>query len=172
MVKPIKIELVDELTGLLQRARGVIFATHEGIVANDAVMLRRYLREKGLAYYVRKNTLARIAMRNAGYEAGLSMLNRSTAIVISEQEPEAPFRAVFDKFKEYENLQVKGGIYEGRIVDGKTAGMIAKLGTKEQMLSTLLGTLNAPVSNFVGALAAVLRKLVGTLDAIRAQKSG
>jgi large subunit ribosomal protein L10 len=170
MVATNKIKLVEELTEKLRTSRGVLFATHEGIGGNQAVMLRRFMRQKGLGFIVRKNTLSRIAMTNAGFAEGLPILNKSTAIIISEQTPEAPFQAFFESHKEYEAMEVKGGIYEGKIIDARQAEQIAKLGTREQVLAGLLGTLNAPVANLVGVLEGIIRKFVGTLDAIKAQK--
>jgi large subunit ribosomal protein L10 len=170
MVATNKIKLVDELTEKLRTSRGVLFATHEGLSGNQAVMLRRFMRQKGLAFYVRKNTLSRIAMTNAGFAEGLPILSKSTAIIISDATPEAPFQAFFESIKDHEAMKVKGGIYDGRIIDAGQAQQIARLGTREQMLSTLLGTLNAPAANLVGVLQGIIRKFVGTLDAIKAQK--
>lgn len=172
MVSPIKKELVSDLTELLKKAHGIVFSTHQGLQGNQSVMLRRYMREQGLTFIVRKNTLSSIALKEAGY-TGLpeDLLTQSTAIIVTEGEAGSAFRAFFEKKKDYEKLEVKGGIYEGKFVTPKEAETIAKLGTKEQVLSSVLGTLNAPITSFVGALAGILRKFVGTVDAVRANKT-
>ena len=75
-------------------------------------------------------------------------------------------QAVFEFAKTHENLKIKGGIFEGKVISAKDLKAIASLPSREVLLAKLLGTLQAPMVNLVSVLQAPMRDLVGVLDQV------
>jgi large subunit ribosomal protein L10 len=69
-----------------------------------------------------------------------------------------------------ENLKIVGGILGTKELSTAEVNALAKLPSKEELLSKLVGTLNAPVSGFVNVLAGNMRGFVTALQAIADKK--
>jgi large subunit ribosomal protein L10 len=65
---------------------------------------------------------------------------------------------------------IKAGLVEGTYMSPAAVEALAKLPSKEVLISKVMGSLNAPITNFVGVLSATLRSLVYAVDAVRKQK--
>ena len=94
------------------------------------------------------------------------MLEGPTAIVLEKGDSIAIAKAIFEFAKTHENLKVNGGVFDGKVINGKDLKAIAALPSKEVLLAKLLGTLQAPMVNLVSVLQAPMRDLVGVLDQI------
>ncbi|MBT9172896.1 MAG: 50S ribosomal protein L10 [Syntrophomonadaceae bacterium] len=167
-----KQQVVSEVREDLQRAKVAIVTDYRGLNVAQISTLRRALRAEKVKYAVVKNTLARRAARDLGLEALDAYLDGPTAIAFSFDDPVAPAKVLAKYTKEFDKLQVKGGILQGRPIDQAGVKALADLPPREVLLGQVAGTFAAPMTGFAGALQAVLRKFVGTLQAVRDQKAG
>ena len=73
--------------------------------------------------------------------------------------------------KEFKKLEVKTGLLDGKPLSAKQVDTLAKLPSREVLLSQVLAGLQAPMSQFAGVASAMLRQLVTVVDKVREQKA-
>jgi large subunit ribosomal protein L10 len=160
-----KQQIVAELAEKLKRAVTGVLVDYKGInVANDT-KLRAELRREGVDYSVRKNTLIRLAAREAGLVGLDELLKGTTAIAMSETDLVAPAKIIARFTMGKEKLNIKGGFIEGKVVNQADINELAKLPSKEVLIARVLCGFNAPISGFANVLRANLTGLVRVLNA-------
>ncbi|ADU52382.1 LSU ribosomal protein L10P [Thermaerobacter marianensis DSM 12885] len=162
--------LVEDLVGKLQRAQGVILTDFRGLNVAATSELRRRLRAQGVEYRVIKNTLIRRAAQQAGIEGLDALLEGPTALAFGYDDPVAPAKELSRFAKEFAQLQIKGGLLQGRVIGVKEVQALADLPSREELLAKVMGGMQAPLSGLVGVLAATLRSFVYAVDALRRQR--
>jgi len=168
-----KMETIEDLKKRIGNSRSVIFADYKGLSVSRVSQLRRRLREAGAEMKVSKNTLTRIAVRELGLEDAVPYLKESTACFYGINDPVAPAKILDTFVKEYRlNLEIRGGIVEGKVVGPKAVAALIDLPSKEVLLGQVLGTLNAPIVGLLNVMQGNVRNLVYALEAIRKQKAG
>jgi len=172
MVKPEKIQRVENIKKILEGAKGVYFADFTGLSVAEITDLRRRLREKGVVFKVVRNTMARIAMRDLGYSDELleKILHGPNALVVGYDDAIEPVKVLFEFKKEFEKPQVRAGFVEGEFYDAEGVERLSKLPGKDELRAKVVGALNAPIYSLVFSLKSMLNSLVWTLNAIKDKK--
>ena len=172
LTKQQKIELVKNLTEKIKAAKSAIFVDYKGLKVKDSTDLKKTLRTGGVEYVVVRKTLLDIALKNAGIE-GISTKTMEGQVALSlSNVDEISGAKIIDTFaKTNENIKMLGGVLGKQIMDAAEVKALAKIPSKEELLTKLVSTLNAPVSGFVNVLAGNLRGLVQVLNAIKEQKA-
>ncbi len=172
MAKKEKKAIVDDLTGMLSASQSVVLADFSGLKVDDMNQLRRNLRARAVNFRVVKNTLARIAVRQAELEGLLTYLQGPTALVTSSADSIEPARALAEFAREKEKPKIKGILFEGEIGGPSLAERVQGLPPRDILLSRLLSTIGSPIAGLTGTLQGIIRNLVGTLVAIQSLKEG
>ena len=167
--------VVAQLKEQLESAKGVVLTSYKGLTVAQDTELRRELREAGVSYHVVKNTMLRIAAKEAGIEGIEEHLEGTTAFALSTEDAVAPAKVICgfikkNKLEDAEVLTVKVGMVEGKVIGVDEVKALAALPSREELIAKLLGSMNAPISNTVNVLQGVIRNAVYVLDAIRSQK--
>ena len=167
--------VVAQLKEQLESAKGVVLTIYKGLTVAQDTELRRELREAGVSYHVVKNTMLRIAAKEAGIEGIEEHLEGTTAFAFSTEDAVAPAKVICgfikkNKLEDAEVLTVKVGMVEGKVIGVDEVKALATLPSREELIAKLLGSMNAPISNTVNVLQGVIRNAVYVLDAIRSQK--
>ncbi len=167
--------VVAQLKEQLESAKGVVLTSYKGLTVAQDTELRRELREAGVSYHVGKNTMLRIAAKEAGIEGIEEHLEGTTAFAFSTEDAVAPAKVICgfikkNKLEDAEVLTVKVGMVEGKVIGVDEVKALATLPSREELIAKLLGSMNAPISNTVNVLQGVIRNAVYVLDAIRSQK--
>ena len=170
-----KQEVVAKLTEQLKSAKGVVLTGYKGLTVAQDTELRSELRAAGVSYHVVKNTMFRLAAKEAGIEGLDEHLEGTTAFAFSAEDAVAPAKVIIgfikkNKLEDTEVLTVKVGMVEGKVIGLDEVKALASLPSREELIAKLLGSMNAPIANSVGVLSGVIRNAVYVLDAIRAQK--
>ena len=105
-----------------------------------------------LEYKVYKNTLARMAAKNAGMEELVEELVGPNAILFSYEDPVAAAKVANEFAKTHKDLKLKVGFIEGGFYSEEQVKELASIPPREELIAKLLGSLKAPVSNFVRLL--------------------
>ena len=163
MPKPEKVEKVRELEGRFRASTGAMFADFRGLTVKDATELRRALAGAGATFSVVKNTLTRIAAREAGLDATLPLLEGPTAIAFFQGEAVVGAKSVLDLTKRYPAFVVKGALIEGAVLGEDEAKALASLETREVSLGKVAGMLQAPVARLSYLLQAPLQRIAFAL---------
>ena len=170
MLKSEKETVVQEITDILKNAKGIFITDFKGLNVEKMSELRNKCREGAVEYRVVKNTLARIAIKQAGFEEMEAYFQGPSAIAYSYDDPVAPVRIVTEFAKKAEKPQVKVTLFEGAFYGPDRVQEIAALPSKEVLLAKVVSGFNSPIQGFAGCLSGLLQKLVGTLDAVRSSR--
>ena len=172
MPNQVKLDIVEKSTDRLKEASGIYFASYTGMNVNQATEFRKLCRETNVDYSITKNTLIKIAAKNAGYKDQFNdMIKGQIAIATSIEDPVAPAR-IIKKFNKKNNdiLKVIGVFVEGNLYDSDKYKVLAELPTREELITQFASILNQPMTKLAGVLSATMTKLAGTLTSLKEQK--
>mgnify|MGYP005869127657 CR=1 FL=1 len=165
ITKARKRELVDAYQAWLEKSRAVILAEYLGLTMKDLDALRSKVREAGGEFHVIKNTLGRLAFKEAGYEAPEKYFTGSTAAGFAFEDAPAVAKVIMDFARTAGALKVKGGYMDTRPVSAEQVKALAELPPLPVMRAQLLGTLLAPASQLARLLAEPGRQVAAVLKA-------
>lgn len=166
-----KIDQVAILTETFRNAPSVAVTDYSGLTVEKATILRKELRQKHIKYLVAKNTLLRIAAKEAGINGLDDFLTGPSAVAFGTEEAGVMTKILYDFGKQHQKPTIKAIYLDGKLYSGAEADRIAKLPGKEILMSMLVGSITAPIQSFIGTLDAVIRDLVGTIDAVKEKMS-
>ena len=161
---------VAELQELFSSSEAIILTDYRGITVSEDVKLRADMRNAGIDYRVAKNTLLKIACNNFGSNDLDEYFNGPTAIAFAD-DPVAAAKILSEFSKEAKKTEIKAALLTGKFVDAKEVEALAKLPSREVLLTQIVSALAAPLSSFAGVSAGLLRQLVTVVDSVREQKS-
>ena len=166
MARPEKSAAIAELEELFRSSNAVLLTEYRGLSVEQLKTLRRSL--TGIATYsVVKNTLARIAAKNAGVEGLSEDLVGPTAIAFVSGEAVDAAKALRDFAKDNEALVIKNGVMDGAALTVEDVKKLADLESREVLLAKAAGVLKAPIAKAAQVLNAPALKTVRTIDALR-----
>ena len=142
----LKAPIVDEISGHLNGAQGVVLVDYRGLTVEQDTQLRKQLREAGVVYKVYKNTLVKRAIAGTEFEPMTDMLEGPTAIAICATDATAPARILSNFAKTAEALELKCGVVEGTYYDAAGIQTIASIPSREELLSKFLGSIQSPIT--------------------------
>ncbi len=150
---------VNELSEHIKDAKLVLLVDYRGITVSDDTKLRKDLRESNGELKVIKNNIIKRALE-ANSESGLdSLLEGPTAMVSAKEDYLGPLKTVYKFTNEHDNYKIKGGIVDGKVMTVEEIVTLAKLPSREELLSKLAGSLLQTIS-----------KLAVAIDQVRVQK--
>ena len=148
---------VAALTEKLNGATTGVIVSYSGITVADDTSLRRQLREAGVEYAVVKNTLLKRAAEAANLNGLDDALHGTTALAICDDYTAAA--KVLSKYAEgSKTFKIKAGFMDGEVIGADKVEELAKLPSKEGLLSMLLSVLNGPIRGFAVAINAIVEK--------------
>ena len=155
MARPDKTAAVAELTEDFKSADAIALTEYRGLTVGAMKTLRRSLGME-TKYAVVKNTLTKIAAKNAGVEIDESLLKGPSAVAFIKGDSIAAAKAFKEFQKENPLLVIKGGIFDGKAVTTAEIMKLADLESREVLLAKL-----------AGAMKGTLSKAARTFDALR-----
>ena len=154
-----KKEEVTKLANKIKEAKLVLLTDYRGINVEDVTGLRADLRKSNAEYSVIKNNITRRALAEAGLEGLEDKLVGPTAVIMSNEDYLEPSKTIYEFTKNNEYYKIKGGVVDGKVMTAEEIITLAKLPSKETLLSML-----------AGALLANIQKLAVAVDQVRIQK--
>jgi len=155
MARPDKAAAVAEMTEDFKSATATYLTEYRGLTVTSMKALRRSL-GSDTKYSVVKNTLTKIAAKNAGVEIADDLLAGPSAVAFIKGDAIDAARNLKNFQKENPLLIIKGGIYEGKFVTTAEIMKLADLESREVLLAKL-----------AGAMKGSLAKAARTFDALR-----
>ena len=153
-----KQELVASLSTKLRESSCTIVTDYRGLNVAQVTELWKQLREAGVEFQVLKNTLVRRATAETQLTELDEVLAGPTAIAFSKDDVVTAAKILSDFAKKNDQLKVKAGVVEGRVVGVDQIKALADLPSREGLLSMLLSVLQAPMRNIALAVKAVADK--------------
>ena len=152
-----KQQRVEDLTSELKGATTYVFVATRGLTVAQDTELRNELRKNGVKFQVVKNTTLRLVFKELGIEGLDEMFKGPTAVAYSE-DVIAPAKVLSKFAEEYEPLEIKGGIVEGRFADKAEIDALAKVPDKETLYSQVVYGLLFPFTKLAMLVKAVAEK--------------
>jgi large subunit ribosomal protein L10 len=149
-----KQEVVTEVSAQVAQAQTIVLAEYRGIPVAEITTLRANARKAGVYFHVLKNTLARRAVQGTPFEALADKMVGPLVYSISA-DAIAAAKVVNEFAKTNDKLVIKGGAYNGRVLDAAAVSALASVPSKEVLLSQLCGLLQSPVAGLARVLGAV-----------------
>ena len=147
-----KKEEVTKLANKIKEAKLVLLTDYRGINVEDVTSLRADLRKSNTEYCVIKNNITKRALAEAGIEGLEDKLVGPTAIIMSNEDYLEPSKTIYEFTKNNEYYKIKGGVIEGKVMTAEEIVTLAKLPSKETLLSMLAGALLANIQKFAVAV--------------------
>lgn len=171
MHKQEKAELVGSLSERFRSLKAAIVTEYRGLTVEQMTGLRKKVRQADGALRVVKNRLAKRAFQGASVTGLDDFLVGPTALATAVKDPVPLAKALVDFAKANDLFKIKGGVVEGKVLNTAQLTALAKLPSREELLSQLLSVMNGPARQLATVLAAVPRGLVTAIKAIGDKKN-
>lgn len=168
MANPEKAAAVAELAENFRNSNGAVLTDYRGLTVKQLQELRRSLGGSA-SYAVAKNTLTKIAAREAGIEFSDSLLTGPTAIAFITGDPVEAAKGLRDFAKANPPLIIKGGFLDGKQLDADEIKKLADLESREVLLTKLAGGMKASLQNAVSLFNAPLSQAARVFGALQAK---
>ena len=166
MARADKTTAVAELTEEFRSSNAAVLTEYRGLTVAQLKELRVSLAGNA-TYAVVKNTLTKIAAKDAGVESFDSLLQGPSAIAFVKGDAVAVAKSLRDFAKANPALVIKGGVLDGAVLTPADLTKLADLESREVLLAKLAGAMKASLSNAVSLFAAPLSQAARTIDALR-----
>ena len=161
-----KKEEVSKLAAEMKEAKIILLTDYRGINVTDVTNLRTDLRNVNAKYAVIKNNITRRALAECGIEGLEDKLVGPTAVIMSNEDYLEPAKAIYKFSKDNDYYKIKGGVIEGKVMTAEEIITLAKLPSRETLLSMLAGALLGNISKVAVALDQVrIKKEAGAESA-------
>ncbi len=154
----LKKEEVSKLAEKMKESKLILLTDYRGINVDEVTSLRNELRNANAEYKVIKNNITRRALAECGLEGLDEQLEGPTAVIMSSGDYLEPAKAIYNFTKDHDFYKIKGGVIEGKVMTAEEIITLAKLPSREQLLSMLAGALLGNISKLAVALDQVKMK--------------
>jgi large subunit ribosomal protein L10 len=169
MAQPEKAAAVADIAQSFRGASAALLTEYRGLTVSQITELRRSLGE-GARYAVVKNTLTKIAARDAGVDGIDELLVGPTAVAFVAGDPVEAAKGLRDFGRANPALVIKGGVVEGRAMSGDDVRKLADLDSREVLLAKLAGAMKGSLSQAASLFNAPLSQAARVIEALRQQR--
>ncbi len=171
LTKERKEQMVAAYRDLFQKSQAIVLTDYRGLPMAGLSALRNKVREASGEFHITKNTLAEIALKQAGLPAPPGLFAGPTAVGFAFSDPAGLAKALVDYAKDSQFVTIKGGLLGGRLLSAQDVEALAALPPLPIIRAGLLGVLSAPAGRLAGVVASGVRQIVNVVKAY-ADKEG
>ena len=154
-----KTETIKELEKFFIDAKVAVVADVSGFTVAELTKLRRMLDGQHSKVRIAKNTLIKIATKSGDFAALESLAKGPSAVVVGYQDPVQAAKITTQYFSELKKGVIRGGVLEGKVISEHDVKGLAKLPSKEVLLSFIMASLDSGAGGIAGALSGLLRDI-------------
>jgi len=170
MSKAVKEMMTQELTSFFEGLESCLVVSCHGMSVEDSDATRQELSDRGLRLKVVKNSLAARALERVDKAEVASLLDGPSAFLLGDDGPVGAAKAVADIGKKQPLFVLRGAYVEGTVLSAEEAKNLAKIPSREVLLSQILAGIQAPLSGLAGAMSGVARQLTMLVKAVADSK--
>lgn len=161
------IQAVAELEEDFKTSPLVIAANYRGLSVSQMHGMRRAVRESNSVFKITKNTLARIAADNAGRPELKEIIDGPIGFLTTEGDPAAAAKVLVNYIDDNSiEMTIVGGALEREMLTADRVKVLARLPSREVLLSKMLGSMNSPITGLVTVMSGPVRALATVLQRI------
>jgi len=165
MSKALRRKSVDELAEKFKGQANLVLVDANGLTANQAVELRREVREGQARVRLLKNSVALHTFKKlglAGFEKHLTGMN----VLVYGPDPLSIAKKLVAYKEKHQKGAVKAAVIEGKEMPAAGILELSKLPGRNELLGQILGVMQGVTTKFVSTLNEIPRAFVGTLQAV------
>ncbi len=166
-----KKEVVQNFKEMFSKSTFTVATDYTGFSVAEITDLRKRLLKINADYKIAKNTLIRLATKETNLAELDKFLEGPTAMLLSYGDPTASAKAFVEFIKEIEKGQIKGGVFEGKLISKDEIKTFASLPSKEVLLGQIAGLLTANTASIVGIFEGLIRDIALLAEEV-AKKNG
>lgn len=167
-----KEQILGEIKEVFANVASIVIADYRGIRVPTVTTMRDDFRKAGCHYRVLKNSLVKIAVKGSRMEPLSQLMVGTTAVIWSTDAPQPPAQVALKWAKDEPKFVIKGGYYEGQLLDAAGVDALAKMPGKNEIRASMLMTFLAAPQGFVAQIAAPVQNFAYLLDARKRQLEG
>ncbi len=165
-----KAQVAAAVAEKLKRAQTTVLADYRGLNVAQDTKLRAKLRKAGVEYRVIKNTITERAAKEAGIDGLEPFLAGPVSVAFGYDDPIQVAKVLADFARENKELEIKAGVFEGKVISADRVRALATLPPKEVLLAQVAGQFRAPLAGLASVLAGPLRKFAYAVEELRKKK--
>ena len=159
LTKVQKAAQLTELKEKMKKSTSVMFAHYIGLTVGDVSDLRNQLKKSDAEMKVAKKTLMQLAAKDLNLpELTDDAMNGPVACIFSFSDPLTGAQVAFKFAKDHPQVELIGGIFEGKLISKDQAVAIAKIPGKTQLLGMFMAMCNGPLSSFARGLSELAKQ--------------
>ena len=162
--------MIKELTEKLKGSTNIFVTDCSGLSVASLGKLRANLKPSKSSYVIMKNSLGKLALKNANGDALLPFIDGTVGLVLGGADPTVISKALMSFTKESDRFKIKGGILDGQLISAADVKALSALPSREVLLARAFGGMKAPISGFVNVLNGTIGKIVYAINAIQKKK--
>ncbi len=156
--------LIEQYESWLKDSRALFVLSYSKMNMANIDTVRAAAREIGGEVHVVKNTLMRIALKNAGY-ADSGLFSESSIVGFAFEDVPGLAKVLNKTVKDESFFALKGGYLDKEPIDAKQVVMLAELPSRDQVRAQLLALINTPATKLVRTISEPARGLAAVLKA-------
>jgi large subunit ribosomal protein L10 len=168
LTKAKKKALVEDYKSKIQNSKAMFVLRPQGITPNEASELKKKLYDQDSSFNVVKNTLFRIALKDANAEIEVS--EGENAVIFAGEDFPGVAKTITEFIKESKKAEIRNGFVEGKLIDKVQFETLSNLPTRDVLVAQVLATMQAPITSFVRVLNGNLVGFARVVNAIKEQK--
>ncbi len=166
MARPTKVTTVADLADHFRTSSATVLTEYRGLTVAQLKELRRTLGDT-VTYAVVKNTLTKIAAKDAGVTGIDDLLRGPSAIAFIKGDAVDAAKGIRNFAKANPALIIKGGVMDGVILSAQEIVRLADLESREVLLAKMAYAMKAKQSQAAALFAAPLAKTARALGALQ-----
>ena len=168
-----KEQVLGEIKEAWLNVASIIIADYKGITVPVVTAMRDDFRKNGCHYRVIKNSLVKIAVKGSKMEPLTQLMTGTTAVIWTTGEaPQPPAKIALKWAKDEPKFQIKGGYYEGQLLDKAGVQALSTMPGKPEIQASMLMTFLAGPQSFVAQINAPVQNFAYLLDARKRHLEG
>lgn len=154
-----KKKIVADLVASYKEAQSFVFVDARGLTVEQDTALRTEMRKNGVCYKVVKNTTLNLVFKELGFDGLEEIFKGPTAVAYSTEDLIAPAKVAKKFADDFEKLEIKGGIIEGKVATVAEVEALAAVPSKDVLLSQIVYALLFPITKLAMLTKATAEKL-------------
>lgn len=147
--------IVKSLKTDFDNAKAVFLTNLIGVTSNDAVEIRKNVRDMQGKIVVTRNNLFKKAAEGNGASVLFENLKGPHAVAFAFEDVPGVAKCLKTAGSAHEVVELKSGFFDGKELSTAEVKHLADLPSRDEMLGTLLATFIAPVSAFARVMHAI-----------------
>jgi large subunit ribosomal protein L10 len=157
--------LAKEYLARLNASPFFIVVNYQGLKVGPLTELRKRLNKAGSEIHIVKNSIFRLAAKEAGVADLNGSLTGQVAVVTGQKDVSSAAKVVKNFNAEFDKLKIQFGYLSNKRLEAQELMALADLPSIEVLRGKLLGVLQAPATKLVALLNTPASQLVRVLQA-------